>query len=90
MPKSNKTISTLVMLVILVGIIFWGIGHFYIGNTLKGVSFLFADIALVAGIAFGLTVVGPALLILVVVGLIGWVYQGLDAYDLAKNQGMQW
>ncbi len=52
--------------------------------------FLIVGILLAIIFAAGLTNFGATGSLLFFVGLVGWSYQGLDAYDLARRKGMRW
>jgi hypothetical protein len=83
----------------LVGIGVFGIGHVYVGRIGRGLVLIVISIAihiplvmgalllfpmlLLSGAAFGALFIGVVLLGLINLGL--WIWQGYDAYKLAKQ-----
>jgi hypothetical protein len=87
----GKSMTIVLLLALLPGFFgFWGIGHFYIGKTTRGVVFLicglFLDDISVVVIAISLGVATP---IIVWFPLIGWLVESWDAYKRAKAMGIR-
>jgi hypothetical protein len=87
-----KNAGTAAVLALVVGaLLFWGVGHIYVGKVLKGIGimiggwvleglFILSFLGLIAGPS-GIVVV----LFMGLVALGGWIWQTFDAYSLAKQ-----
>jgi TM2 domain-containing membrane protein YozV len=88
-----KNPGTAAVIALVVGaILFWGVGHIYVGKVLKGIGIMVAGwvigglfvLSLLSIIAVRMA--GLAMIILfAVLGLGGWIWQTFDAYSLAKQ-----
>ena len=78
--KKNPMIALLLALIPgLSGI--WGIGHFYVGEFGKGILLLFLGIIL----AFIMILNVICGLVILIIGFFIWLWQGYDAYSIAKD-----
>jgi TM2 domain-containing membrane protein YozV len=88
-----KSLSTTLLLAILLGLFgIWGIGHFYLGQNGRGVVFLIAGLAIASvgtavGFIAGLFTFGIAAVLVWLLGLAGYIYQVVDAYNSARSLG---
>ena len=86
---SGKSMTTVLLLAFLLGLLIWGIGHLYIGSTGRGIIFLCAGIGLgVVSFILGLVSFGVALLITLLPSIVIYLLQGFDAYNQAKKLGI--
>jgi TM2 domain-containing membrane protein YozV len=78
-PRKDPLVALLLGLILgLFGL--WGIGHIYIGQTLKGL------ILLVVGVVLGFLLLFSGLFIFIfLIGLVIWLWQAFDAYRAAEE-----
>jgi len=88
-----KNPGTAAVIALVVGVVlFWGVGHIYVGKVLKGIGIMVAGwvieglliLSFFSIIAVGIG--GLALILLfAALALGGWIWQTFDAYSLAKQ-----
>lgn len=88
-----KNAGTAAVIALIVGaILFWGVGHIYVGKVLKGIGIMIAGwvigglfvLSFLSIIAVGIG--GLAVILLfALLALGGWIWQTFDAYSLAKQ-----
>jgi len=87
-----KNPGTAAVIALIVGVLlFWGVGHIYVGRVMKGVCIMFAG--WVAGVLLLLSFLGlmweaggiALIAFFALLALGGWIWQTFDAYSLAKQ-----
>ncbi len=93
-PLKNPGLAAVLALVV-GALLFWGVGHIYVGKVLKGIGIMVAgwvvEGLLLGSFFFGLFL-GVGLIMALFFGLLslgGWIWQTFDAYSLAKQYNDQ-
>lgn len=85
----GKSMTTVLLLAFLLGLVIWGIGHLYIGSTTRGIVFLCSSVILnIIGFVVGVATFGVGFIFILIIGLAGYLFQGFDARSQAKQLGI--